>query len=212
MPSGRQLGTRSGCHAIKHPPGWLTTNCTWDQRRTPSSEMVRITSLSFWGDRGFESTSLQRRVHCEPDFPVRGHFDEKACSVGQHAAQHRGELSGTFALRMLGASGRAHPQVEKSLRRIGQNCLSTLLLCEAAAAADMPPLLSRSESFALFRFISPIPIFKSATSTLLHQSSRLVALRPAWGSYSAALELTGHEHEQSRRRSTYSTRRRNPSR
>jgi hypothetical protein len=51
---------------------------------------------------------------------------------------------------------------------------------------------SRSESFALFRFISPkIPIFKSATSTLLHQSSRLVALRPAWGSYSAALELTG---------------------
>ena len=53
------------------------------------------------------------------------------------------------------------------------------------------PLLSRSESFALFRFISPIPIFKSATSTLLHQSARLVALRPAWGSYSAALELTG---------------------
>jgi triphosphatase len=28
--------------------------------------------------------------------------------------------------------------VEESLRRIGQNCLSTLLLCEAAAAADMP--------------------------------------------------------------------------
>ena len=28
--------------------------------------------------------------------------------------------------------------VEESLRRIGQNCLSALLLCEAAAAADMP--------------------------------------------------------------------------
>src|ERR1700726_489075 len=65
MPNGRQLGTRRGRHAIKHPPGWLTTNCTWDQRRTPSSEMVRITSLSFWGDRGFESTFLQRRVTCE---------------------------------------------------------------------------------------------------------------------------------------------------
>jgi hypothetical protein len=67
MPSGRQLGTRRGRHAIKHPPGWLTTICTWDQRRTPSSEMVRSRSLSFWGDRQFESVSLHRRVQCEPD-------------------------------------------------------------------------------------------------------------------------------------------------
>jgi hypothetical protein len=68
MPSGRQLGTRRGRHAIKHPPGWLTTICTWDQRRTPSSEMVRSRSLSFWGDRQFESVSLQRGVSCELDF------------------------------------------------------------------------------------------------------------------------------------------------
>jgi hypothetical protein len=44
----------------------LTTICTWDQRRTPSSEMVRSRSLSL-GDRQFESVSLHRRVGCEPE-------------------------------------------------------------------------------------------------------------------------------------------------
>ena len=70
MPSGRQLGARRGRHAIKHPPGWLTTICTWDQRRTPSSEMDQVILLL--GDRGFESISLQQTVRLSREIARRG--------------------------------------------------------------------------------------------------------------------------------------------
>src|SRR6476659_8518041 len=37
-----------------------------------ASHAPECTELTVEGDRGFESTSLQRRVHCEPDFLNQG--------------------------------------------------------------------------------------------------------------------------------------------
>src|SRR6267378_4348098 len=47
--------------------------------------------LSSTGGRGFESTSLQRRVHCEPDF--RGHTRHAAPATGNSRVAS-GEESG----------------------------------------------------------------------------------------------------------------------
>jgi hypothetical protein len=108
MPSGRQLGTRRGRHAIKHPPGWLTTISTWDQCRTPSSEMVRGRSL-FLGDRQFESVSLQRRVHCEPGVNGTG--------VPWAGRDHRNDLVPVDIKRRC--SGRQSRPVNRLLGRDG---------------------------------------------------------------------------------------------
>src|ERR1700674_2592659 len=48
----------------------LSCRCRISLTRSPGPERSRKNAV-LWGDRGFESFSLQRRVHREPDFQER---------------------------------------------------------------------------------------------------------------------------------------------